>query len=405
MTQQNQGGIDPTALPDVELSVTALEAAAVQQTGLKDFGEHSDYREGLERLLHSLEQEARLNKMGRMIAFHDLLRHLENRLRVTEDLKRHPEILEVEIVKPLFVVGLPRTGSTILHDLLAQDSSNRVPMTWECHLMSPPPEAATYETDPRIAICDGHLDQTSRLLIPEFQAIHPMGARLAQECVMLQAFDFKSIIFANQYRIPSYERWVEATDLTSVYRTHKRQLQYMQWKNPRERWVLKSVGHLWGLDKIYEIYPDAQVVMTHRDPLKLIASHCSLVSMACSMGSDQVDPKEVGAFWSVSWEDAMRKGIAFRESGRPEAKTVFDMHFPELLRDQVAMAKRIYAHFGLELSPQAQRRMQAFIDANPQGKHGKHRYTLEQFGLEPAKERERYRFYQQYYGVAEEGGH
>lgn len=391
-----------TQIPQVSLTEQALLATARERTGLRDFGDEADWREGFERLVRSLNDEARLNAIGRVIAFNELLRHLENRLRVTEDLRRHPEILDVEIVKPLFMVGLPRTGSTIMHDLLAKDPANRVPMTWECLIMSPPAEAATYETDPRIALCEQHFEQTSRALIPEFQALHEMGARLAQECLMLNAFDFRSIIFANQFRIPAYQRWVESTDPTPVYRTHRRQLQYMQWHNPRERWVLKSTGYHWGLDAICKVYPDARIVMTHRDPLKLIASHCSLVSMACSMGSDEVDRHEIGQMWSRSWEEAMRRGVAFRESGVPAARNVFDMHFADILKDQVGMAQRVYEHFGMPMSDEALRRMRAFIAGNPRDRHGTHRYTLEQFGLNPAKERARYRFYQDYFRVAEE---
>lgn len=393
---------DPAQIPAVQLTEEALLGTARRNTSLGDFGDEADWREGFQRLLRSLNEEARLTAVGRLIAFNELLRHLENRLRVTDDIKRNPEILEVEIVKPLFMVGLPRTGSTIMHDLLAQDPANRVPMTWECHLMSPPPERATYETDPRIGICERHFEQTSRALIPEFQALHEMGAHLAQECVMLNAFDFKSVIFANQFRIPSYQRWVESADQISVYRTHKRQLQYMQWRNPRERWVLKSTGYHWGLDAICTVYPDARIVMTHRDPLKLIASHCSLVSMACSMGSDQVDRLEIGQMWSASWEEAMRRGVAFRTSGRKEAQNVFDMHFSDLVKDQVGMAQRIYRHFDIPMSDEALRRMRNFIASNPRDRHGTHRYTIEQFGLDPVKERERYRFYQDHFKVNNE---
>ena len=398
----NNPVIDYAELPEVELSEAALLDAARHKTGLSDFGDEADWKEGFTRLLHDLREESRLNKAGRVIAFGEILRHLENRLRVTEDIKRNPSILEVEIRRPVFVVGLPRTGSTILHDMLAQDPDSRVPMTWECDYMSPPPEAATYETDPRIAECEALLERTSRALIPEFQAIHEMGARLAQECLMLNAFDFKSVIFANQFRLPHYQRWVETTDLLSVYRTHKRQLQYMQWRNPRARWVLKSTGHLFGLEALYTVYPDAQVIMTHRDPLKLIASHCSLVSMACSMGSDAVDKHEVGAFWSASWERAMHRGVDFCRS-RPEAATIFGMHFAELVRDPVGMVKRIYAHFGLPLPASTEARMCDFIAGHPKERHGVHRYTLQEFGLDPARERERYRFYQDYFGVASEG--
>jgi hypothetical protein len=163
--------------------------------------------------------------------------------------------------------------------------------------------------------------------------------------------------------------------------------------------VLKSVGHLWGLDRLFETYPDARVVMTHRDPLKLIASHASLVSMARSMGSDEVDRVEVGREWSESWESAMRKGIEFRRRGEADESRFFDMHFADWLRDPVAMAGRIYAHFGLELGAEAESRMRDFLADNP---HGKHTYTLEEFGLDPATERERFRFYQEYYGVETE---
>ncbi len=386
----------------MQLTEQALLATARKNAGFTDFGDDADWHEGFQRLVQSLNEEAHLNAVGRLIAFNELLRHLENRLRVTEDLKRHPEILDVEIVKPLFMVGLPRTGSTIMHDLLAKDPANRVPMTWECHHMSPPAEAATHETDPRIALCEQHFEQTSRALIPEFQALHEMGARLAQECLMLNAFDFKSIIFANQFRIPGYQSWVENSDPTPVYRTHKRQLQYMQWRNPRERWVLKSTGYHWGLAAICEVYPDARIVMTHRDPLKLIASHCSLVSMACSMGSDEVDRLEIGQMWSKSWEEAMRRGVAFRESGCPAARSAFDMHFAEILKDQVGMAQSIYEHFDIPRSEEALHRMRSFIANNPRDRHGTHRYTPEQFGLDRSKERARYRFYQDYFKVAEE---
>lgn len=391
---------DSNELPDVELSEQVLLATARQNTGLDDFGDEAEWKEGFTRLLAALNDEARLNAVGRVIAFGEVLRHLENRLQVTEDIRRNPSILEVEIRKPVFVVGLPRTGSTILHDLLARDPDSRVPMTWETQYMSPPAEAATFDTDPRIARCEAHFEQTSRALIPEFQAIHEMGALLAQECLMLNAFDFKSVIFANQFRIPSYEQWVETSDQVSLYRSHKRLLQYMQWRNPKQRWVLKSTGHLFGLPALYEVYPDAQVIMTHRDPLKLIASHCSLVAMACSMGSDQVDRNEIGEMWSVSWERAMRNGVEFRRT-RPEAATIFDMHFAELARDPIAMVRRIYAHFDLPLPAATEVRMREFIDGNPKERHGVHRYRLQDFGLDPARERERYRFYQNYFAVAD----
>jgi hypothetical protein len=401
MSEATGGGPGFSDIPVVKIDEKSLMDEARKNTGLSDFGDDV-FLEGFRRLMDSLENDAELNPIGRLIAHGMVLRNLENRLTVAEDWKRYPEIGREEILRPVFVVGLPRTGSTILHDLMAQDPDNRVPMTWECHRPSPPTERATFETDPRIAECEAYLAQTSGALIPEFQAIHPMGARLAQECVMLQAHDFMSIIFTHQYRVTSYQAWMESTDLSSVYATHRKQLQYMQWHCPGVRWVLKSVGHLWGLDRIFETYPDARVVMTHRDPLKLIASHASLVSMACSMGSDAVDPHEVGRRWSKSWEGAMQKGIAFRESGTVSADRFFDLHFAEFVKDPVAMARKIYTHFGLEFGEGAEARMRGFLAENPQGKHGVHTYRLDQFGLDPEAERERFRFYQEYYGIESE---
>lgn len=396
-----QSTVDYAQVPDVELTEAAVLAAAREATGLSDFGDEADWKEGLTLFLKGLNEEARLNKIGRIIAFGEVLRHLTNRLRVTDDIKRHPEILDVKIVKPIFVMGLPRTGSTFLHDLMAQDPDNRVPMTWECNYMSPPPEAATYETDPRIADCEAHLARTAGQLIPEYQAIHEMGAQLAQECLMLNAFDFKTQIFANQFWTPTYQRWVENDSNLSVYRTHKRQLQYMQWKNPRARWVLKSTAYFWGLAAIMSVYPDARIIMTHRDPIKLTSSFFSNVSMTYSMGSDSIKDTEIGEFWGETWEKAMHRFVEFRKSGK--VANAFDMQFSEFVKDQLAMVKRIYVHFDLPLSAATEQKMRDFIANKPKERHGIHRYTPEQFGVNPAQERQRYGFYQDYFHVPNEG--
>jgi hypothetical protein len=246
------------------------------------------------------------------------------------------------------------------------------------------------------------LGNTADNLIPEFQGIHQMGARLAQECLMLQAHDFMSIIFPNEFRVPSYSAWLGQTDLGPVYATHRRQLQYLQWRCPGVRWALKSTGHFWGLDRLFETYPDARVVFTHRDPLKFLGSHASLVSLARQIASDQVDPREIGPEWINTWETAARRAMAFRASGRADAKQCFDVQYVDFVKDPVDMISKVYDYFGLELSPEARGRMRAFLAANPQGKHGTHRYRIEQFGLDPAAVRERFRFYSEHYHVQPE---
>jgi hypothetical protein len=303
------GDAGSSRTPSVDLDQESLLEEAMRNTGLSDFGDDS-FREGLSVLLASLEEEARLNEFGRLFAHKEILRHLENRLKVTADWKRYPEMAEVEIVQPIFVVSLPRSGSTILHELLAQDPDNRTIATWECNLPSPPPETATFDSDPRIAQWEVEIARTHGSEVPDFAAMHPMGARLPEECLTVMALEFRSQVFAYQFNVPSYEAWLEGQDLLPVYAAHRRRLQGMQWRCPRKRWVLKAVGHLWGLKEIFEIYPDARVVQTHRDPLKVIASLTSLLSMGLGMTSHHVEPHAIGVQWSKSWVEALKKAMA-----------------------------------------------------------------------------------------------
>jgi Sulfotransferase family len=372
----------------------------MRTTGLTDFGDAA-FRAALGRLVDALEGEADLTLLGRVIARTDLVRFLENRLRMVDTIHRHPEITAAPIERPLFIVGLPRTGTSILHELLAQDPANRVPMTWEVMHPWPPPERATYTTDPRIAQVDRHFAGVDRL-IPGFKAMHPMGATLPQECVALTAHDFASMVFHPTYRVPSYQAWLDAADLRGVYASHRRQLQYLQWRCPGERWVLKSPGHLWALDALLAVYPDARIVQTHRDPLKVVASLANLVALLRTMASDRVDRHEIGTDWTRLLAAGLERSMAVR-ARRPEGDPqVFDMHFAELLRDEIGMVRRIYAHFGLDLSADAEARMRRFLAANPRDRHGVHRYTLAAAGLNARRERLRFAAYQARFGIASE---
>ena len=234
-------------LPLLELDPEALLDAAAAQSGLSDFGD-ARFREPLRRLFESYERDAGLTAFGRLAVRRDTLRLLENRLHLQDAWTRHPEILAGEIRAPLFVLGLPRTGTSILHELLAQDPASRVPMTWEVQRIWPPPERASFESDPRIAETEKHYAGVDQVL-PEFRKIHRMGARLPQECVALTCHDFASLVFHTSHRVTSYQRWLDGADLRFVYESHRRQLQYLQWRCPAERWVLKSPGHLWALGR------------------------------------------------------------------------------------------------------------------------------------------------------------
>src|SRR5262245_19104394 len=250
------------------LGVDALVEQARAATGLEDLGEPT-WREGLERLLAALREEARLHELGRTFAAADLVSYLTNRLGIVAWRRTHPEVARAPVTPPIVIVGQGRTGTTILHDLLAQDPATRAPLSWEVDLPCPPPEAATWASDPRIAEVQARSDLTEQL-IPGFRAMHPSGALLAQECVRITGADFRSVIFPTQFRVPSCARWaMYEADMAPAYRWHRRFLQHLQSRHPARRWVLKSPGHIWCLDALLAEYPDALLVQTHRDPLRI----------------------------------------------------------------------------------------------------------------------------------------
>jgi hypothetical protein len=392
-------GLRAAGLPLVRLDEAALRARATRDTGLEDFGDER-FREPLGRLLESFEREAALTLLGRLIARSDVVRLLGNRLRMVDAWARHPEIEAAPIRRPLFIVGLPRTGTSILHELMAQDPANRVPMTWEVMHPWPPPERASYDTDVRIAQVEKHFGGVDRIM-PGFKKMHPMGAQLPQECVALTAHDFASMVFSTTHRVPSYQAWLDRADLRWVYASHRRQLQYLQWRCPADRWVLKSPGHLWALDALLAVYPDAHIVQTHRDPLTVIASLASLVVVLRGMSSDAIDPVAIGREWSERLADGLERAMAVRARLADDGR-VFDMHFAEFIRDEIGMVRRIYAHFGRTLDAEAEGRMRRFLFANPKDKHGAHRYTLAASGLDAATERRRYAAYQERFGIPSE---
>ncbi len=222
-----------------------LVEQAVAQTGLDDFGAPS-FRIGLDRIVDGLAAEANLNAVGEAMAPEVLLGYLRTRLEVTDWHRRHPDMGAADVTPPVVMIGMGRTGTTILHDLLGQDPANRVPLTWEVDRPCPPPETATYDVDPRIDEVQAQLAVMDELH-PEFQAMHPTGARLAQECIRITGGEFASLIFLSQFRLPSYFDWLtHDADLAPAYRWHRRFLQLLQWHHPGDRWILKSGAHLWS---------------------------------------------------------------------------------------------------------------------------------------------------------------
>jgi hypothetical protein len=383
------------------LDADALIATARQSTGLADLGE-DPWRDGLDRLLDALRGEARLSELGVQVAAGDVLGHLVNRLQVVDWHARHPGLARADVAPPVVIVGQGRTGTTILHDLLAQDPANRVPLTWEVDHPIPPPETATFASDPRIAATQQQLDM-AELVIPGFKAMHPMGAELPQECVRITASAFRSVIFPTQYRVPSYGRWmVYEADVAPAYRWHRRYLQILQAKHHAERWVLKSPGHIWCLGELLAEYPNALLVQTHRDPLRIIASLASLLATLRRLASDRTDIAEGAAEFAEYLIEGLDRSVTARESGTVPADRVIDVQFRDFLGDPLRTVREIYRRLGLELTPESEQRMRAFLLANPQDKHGLHRYSFADTALDAGAWRERARRYQQHFDVPSE---
>ncbi len=383
------------------LALGQLTEQAQQATGLDDFGDQS-WREGAERLISDLNERGALTEVGSVIAGSDVVEYLSSRLRVVNWVKRNPSIADADIRPPIVVLGQPRTGTTILFDVLAQDPANRVPLTWEVDQPWPPPETATYESDPRIEEVDAKLANVD-LLIPGFRAMHDMGARLGQECVRITAADFRSMIFSTQYRVPEYQRWLlHQADMAPAYRYHRMFLQYLQSAHSADRWVIKSPAHLWSLNALFHEYPEALIVQTHRDPLRVVCSLASLVDLLRRLASDDVSISAVAAEWADDIVLGLDRAIEARTDGTVPAGQAVDVLFRDFLRDPMAVVRTIYERLGIELSDAAEKAMRVFLAANPKEKHGGHRYSFADTGLDAGLLRERTRPYKEFFDIPEE---
>jgi hypothetical protein len=393
-------GANSVGIHPVNLDADYLLRTAQKNTGLDDFGE-DDFRQPMALLLDSLEKEAELSLLGRMVAKADLLRTLENRLGIVALLKQHPEITERPIERPIFVVGPPRSGTTIFHDLLAMDPDNRIPLSWESSYPLPPPETASYHSDPRIARVQADLDRVDQLL-PDFKKMHPMGAERAQECVSITSHDFASMIYQVQFYVPSYDRWVMECDMKSALKWHRRFLQVLQWKAPGKRWALKSPQHMWHLEHIHREYPDALFVQTHRDPVKTVISMSNLAATLQSLGSDKADLPRIAAYYAEALAVGYNNTVAYRKSGKLPEEQVVDLYFRDFMADQVGTVRRAYQHFNMDLPAQAAGAMQSFLDDNPADKFGKHLYELTDTGMDEDYLRGLFTNYESYFDIPRE---
>ncbi len=393
-------GADRFDLDLIRLDASRLVAGASQSTGLSDFGDPS-FRSGLARLVESLERDAQLTLFGRYFARRQIRELLRHRLQLVEHRRQAPDVARQEIRRPLFVLGLPRTGTTLLYSLLAVDPAHRSPLSWEIDDPYPPPESDSYDSDPRIRRTERRFEQL-RQLAPGFQAIHPIGALLPQECIVLTASEFMSLRFEMCFDVSGYQEWMLEQDMTPAYRHHRRFLQHLQSRCPKERWILKSPGHLGPIDALFDVYPDAMIVQTHRDPLRVIPSVSSLEYTMRGIASDAVDPRSIGRQQLRGWSTLLRQGMEARQRSPERAGRFLDLHFHEILANPLECVRRIYTHFDLPLSSETEARMRAHLSAHPRDEHGVHEYHLSDFGLDPEAIRGEFKSYCDRFGVEPE---
>ena len=350
--------------------------------GLTDLGDEA-FRAPLSMLLKSLAEEAPLNELGRATMRARIVESLETRLKTQDLILRHPEILEETIVDPLVVVGLMRTGTTMLHRLLASDPRNHAAMWWETRFPAPPREIDWDQPDPRIAPAKA---EVAAILAadPRQASIHPWDATAADEEILLLEHSFLSHVPEAFVNVPTYRKWIDDQDWTPAYKYLKQLLQSLQWQKRqrglvRERWVLKTPGHLGYLDTLFKVFPNAKIIQTHRDPLETIPSAASMNHALWALYSDSPGANVAGAQWQERLAWATRRSMESRE--RAGESRFADIWFKDALSDPIGEIARVYGEFGIEMTTAARTAMEAWQTAHPRGERPKHDYSLEEYGL------------------------
>lgn len=366
---------------DFALDALLAEASA-RAGGLEDFGP-GDFRQGLLILADALNSEACLSSAGRGLLREKLLGQLVNRLVMEDHLRRHPEILEQPIDDPLVIVGLPRTGTTLLQRTLAVDPQFSKAQWWETRYPAPLPGETLEQPLKRIARARAEVAGMIEFL-PQLLAIHPLDAEQPDEEFMLMEHSFLCAM-DSYVNVPSYTAWLDGQDQTQVYQYLKRTLQFLQWQQarrgiePGRRWLLKSPQHLHTLELLFEVFPKAQVVLTHREPARTIPSLASFIHTLWLLYSDKVDAEAVGEQWNRRMARALRHAMAVRE--RMPKERFLDVHFEDTVAEPQAVVERIYQFAGLELTMQTRATMEQWLQANGREKRAVHHYSPDQFGL------------------------
>lgn len=364
---------------------TLMEDAREAAGGLEDFGDPA-FRHGLEVLVETYER-AGLKPGGRKRTRGRLVQLLTNRLLTEKAHRDHPEIREIEIKQPVYLTGFPRTGTSALFNLLGKDPSARPLLLWEG--MFPTPldrELAPGEEDPRLLGMRAYYEHQRKKNL-DFDKIHYADADIPEECVLLLAHTFCDVQNGAEPLMSPYREYFEGSDLHASYAYYADHLRMIQWQRPGgERWLLKSPAHLWAIDVLVEMFPDVCIIQTHRNPIEILPSYCSMMEAVMSI-RETVEKKQLGHAVLSHLGNLMDRGLAARDAGANHR--FIDVDYRELIEDPMVAARTIYDRFGLEIDAKTEAAMKAHVEANPRGKHGKHVYDLSQYGLTTGEVRER----------------
>lgn len=378
------------------LEAHALIDTAMRNTGSADFSDWT-FGTGLARLLAALASEAQLGVFGHLATRFDILRCLRNLLCMEVEERRDARILHRSLGRPVFITGLPRSGSTFLHSLLALDPANVAPLSWQ--VIYPYPRRGDSDPGEHRRACVERQLTLFRLLAPGLSTMHPLRADTPQECTDITAQVFCSLRFDTIYRIPSYREWVDQHGHEAAYAFHRRFLRHLDAQGPEGRqWVLKSPDHVFALEALVKVYPEAHIVMLHRDPLKVMASVARLTELLRRPFTRHLDRVAIGREVSARWVQGADRMVAFRGA----SGNALHLYQPDIIAAPMRAVARVYRHCGMTLSAAAEARMQEYLRRVPRGGYAVHHHSLESFGLEAGELGEQFARYMSVFDVQPE---
>lgn len=380
-------------MTNAQLEIESLLTDAQERTGLQDYG-HGDFREGLAALVQTYENnqftDDAVKKLKRRMA--DLL---QSRLQVEEAWKRHPQVLAETIKRPLFLTGLPRTGTSALLNVLANDPATRELKLWEAHNPAPLEGLEPGQEDPRYLQVKAYYEQMNAS--SDFKKIHYMTADSAEECIFLTNHSFQDAAYGFEIFLEPYASYYRDVDRRPQYEYHANLLRLLQWQRPADRWLLKAPSHLGHLDIILDLHPQAGVIITHRNPLEVVGSYSSMMMAVLPEQTQVTDPHEMGRRVLDDLGAQMDHAMAVRERLSPGQ--VVDVQYTDFISDTVAVVEDIYQQLDLPYTEDVQQLIASYVADHPRNKHGSHDYQLAQFGLTEQQVLDRFAHYIETYNI------